>query len=114
MSDDELSPERLRRILERIARRFDETEKLDAPVSVKPDWWTPRIFLVIEIGLHRFEQIQEELGIARNILTDRLTTMVELEILKREMYSENPKRFEYFINTDDEDGPSGQPAMVLV
>ena len=113
MSDDEYIPERLQRILERIARRINETEKLDAPVSVKPDWWTPRIFLVIDGGQRRFEQIQEELGIARNILTDRLRTMVDLGILKKQMYSETPKRFEYFINSDDDDGPSGQPALVL-
>ena len=113
MSDHELIPERLQRILERIARRIDETEKLDAPVSVKPDWWTPRIFLVIDNGRNRFEQIQEELGIARNILTDRLRTMVDIGILKKQMYSETPKRFEYFINLDDDDGPSGQPALVL-
>jgi DNA-binding HxlR family transcriptional regulator len=114
MSDDEFIPERLQRILERIARRINETEKLDAPVSVRADWWTPRIFLVIEDGQHRFEQIQDELGIARNILADRLRTMVDLGILKRQMYSEKPKRFEYFINSDGDDGTSGQPAIVLV
>ena len=112
MSEEDFIPERLQKILERIARKIDETEKLDGRVFVRPDWWTPRIFRVIENGQHRFEQIQEELGISRNILTDRLTTMVNLGILKKVLYSEKPKHFEYVINADDDDGMSGQPAIV--
>jgi DNA-binding HxlR family transcriptional regulator len=109
-SDDEI-PDEMQRILERIASRINETDKLDARVAIQPDWWSPRIFRAIEIGLHRFEEIQAELGIARNILTDRLGTMVGLEILLKKQYSERPRRFEYFINHDGE-GTAGQPAIV--
>ena len=34
-------------------------------------------------GHHRFEEMREELGISRNILTDRLNTLVESEVLHR-------------------------------
>jgi hypothetical protein len=112
MSDDEFIPERLQRILERIERLIAQTEKLSVPVAVRPDVSTIRIFVAIENGAIRFEDIQNQLGIARNILTDQLSIMVKLGILKTQMYSETPKRYEYFINTDDDDGPSGQPALV--
>jgi DNA-binding HxlR family transcriptional regulator len=45
--------------------------------------------------VRRFEQFQESLGIARNILTDRLSRLVEEGILERVRYTERPERFEY-------------------
>jgi DNA-binding HxlR family transcriptional regulator len=114
MSDDDLIPMRLQRILNRIARSIDQTEKLSIPVAVRPDEWTIQIFQAIESGRHHFSEIQLELGTARNILTDRLTIMMKLGILTRVNSRTQPNRYEYFINSDDEDGPSGQPAMVLV
>ena len=111
MSDDEFIPERLQRILERIERLIAQTGRVNSRVTIRPDVSTIRIFIAIENGANHFEDIHNQLGLARNILTDQLSTMVELGILKKQMYSEQPQRFEYFINTDD-DGPSGQPALV--
>jgi DNA-binding HxlR family transcriptional regulator len=45
--------------------------------------------------LRRFDQFQESLGIARNVLTDRLNRLVEEEILERVRYNERPERYEY-------------------
>lgn len=112
MSDEDFIPMRLQRILNRIARSIDQTEKLSVPVAVRPDEWTIQVFQVIDSGRHHFVEIQSELGIARNILTDRLMTMIKLGILTRANSRTQPHRYEYFINTDDEDGPSGQPAIV--
>ena len=47
------------------------------------------------LGLRKFDEIQESLGIARNVLTDRLNRLVEQEILERVRYRERPERFEY-------------------
>src|SRR3979411_1285157 len=47
------------------------------------------------LGLRRFEQFQESLAIARNVLTDRLNRLVEEGILERVRYSERPERYEY-------------------
>ena len=46
-------------------------------------------------GVRRFEQMQRNLGIARNILTDRLQKLVGHGILERRRYQERPERFEY-------------------
>src|SRR2546423_2147446 len=57
--------------------------------------WTLLIVRDAFLGLRRFEQFQESLGIARNILTDRLRRLVDEGILERVRYSERPERFEY-------------------
>ena len=57
--------------------------------------WTLLIIRDVFLGLRRFDQLQESLGVARNVLTDRLNRLVEEGILERAQYSERPPRFEY-------------------
>ena len=57
--------------------------------------WTLLIIRDAFLGLRRFDQFQESLGIARNVLTDRLTRLVEAGLLERSRYSERPERYEY-------------------
>jgi DNA-binding HxlR family transcriptional regulator len=57
--------------------------------------WTLLIVRDAFLGLRRFEQFQESLGIARNVLADRLARLVDEGILERVRYSERPERFEY-------------------
>ena len=57
--------------------------------------WTLLIVRDVFLGLRRFDQLHESLGIARNVLTDRLSKLVEAGILERVRYSERPERFEY-------------------
>src|SRR5438094_8351397 len=57
--------------------------------------WTLLIVRDAFLGLRRFEQFQESLGIARNVLTDRLNGLVDEGVLDRVRYSERPERYEY-------------------
>jgi DNA-binding HxlR family transcriptional regulator len=57
--------------------------------------WTLLIVRDAFLGLHRFEEFQQSLGIARNVLTDRLNRLVDEGILERVRYNERPARFEY-------------------
>ncbi len=57
--------------------------------------WTLLIVRDAFFGIRRFEQFQESLGIARNVLADRLARLVEEGIFDRVRYSEHPERFEY-------------------
>jgi DNA-binding HxlR family transcriptional regulator len=57
--------------------------------------WTLLIVRDAFLGLTRFEQFQDNLGIARNVLADRLHRLVEHGVLERVLYSERPERFEY-------------------
>ncbi len=57
--------------------------------------WTLLIVRDAFLGLTRFEQFTKSLGIARNVLADRLETLVDAGILERVRYLERPERFEY-------------------
>jgi DNA-binding HxlR family transcriptional regulator len=62
-------------------------------LEVVGERWTLLIVRDAFLGKRRFEEFQESLGIARNVLTDRLNRLVDEEILERVPYSE--RRFEY-------------------
>jgi DNA-binding HxlR family transcriptional regulator len=64
-------------------------------VAVLGERWTLVILREAFNGRRRFEDIQRDLGIARNILADRLQTLVEEGVLERRPYQERPQRFEY-------------------
>ena len=64
-------------------------------LEVVGERWTLLIVRDAFLGLRRFDQFQESLGIARNVLTDRLGRLVEEGILDRVRYSERPERYEY-------------------
>ena len=58
----------------------------------------PWAFLVLReafLGVHRFDDMQANLRIARNILTDRLERLVAGGVLRRQRYQRRPDRFEY-------------------
>ena len=57
--------------------------------------WTLLVLRETFLGTRRFEDFRERLGIARNILTDRLDRLVGEGILERRPYQERPQRFEY-------------------
>ena len=47
------------------------------------EWWTLLVVRDVFFGLHRFDAIRDDLGISRNILTDRLNTLVDGGVLER-------------------------------
>jgi DNA-binding HxlR family transcriptional regulator len=59
------------------------------------EWWSILILRDALHGLTRFDQLQESLGIAPNMLTRRLNALVEAGLLERRRYSEHPPRDEY-------------------
>ena len=64
-------------------------------LEIVGEWWTPLILRDVFAGKRRFEEIQADLGIARNILSDRLSTLVEGGLLEKRRYQESPDRYEY-------------------
>jgi DNA-binding HxlR family transcriptional regulator len=59
------------------------------------EWWSILILRDALHGLSRFDEFQESLGIAPNMLTRRLSSLVEGGLLSRHRYSERPPRYEY-------------------
>ena len=57
--------------------------------------WSPLILRDVYAGITRFDQIQQDLGISRKVLSERLKWLVDNEILERREYSTRPPRHEY-------------------
>ena len=64
-------------------------------LAVVGEPWTPLILRDIVFGITKFDELQRDLGVATNILTDRLTTLVEHGLLTREPYQHRPLRYRY-------------------
>ena len=64
-------------------------------LEVVGERWTLLIVRDAFLGRRRFDEFQESLGIARNVLADRLGRLVDEGVLERVRYSDRPERYEY-------------------
>lgn len=64
-------------------------------LSVIGDRWTMLVLRDCFLGIRRFEQMQERLGITRHVLADRLRKLEAAGVLRREPYQQRPLRHEY-------------------
>jgi DNA-binding HxlR family transcriptional regulator len=76
-----------------------DLSRMQCPIARSLDrvgeWWSILILRDVFQGVTRFDQLQKSLGIAPNMLTRRLKTLVESGLLERRLYSERPPRYEY-------------------
>lgn len=77
---------------------------------IRPKWTLELIYQNL-LGCRRFDQFQQELGIARNLLSTRLLSLTTHGILKKVPINQNGKRFEYRIT---EKGLSLLPMMIAL
>jgi DNA-binding HxlR family transcriptional regulator len=61
------------------------------------DTWSLMILRDAVQGLSKFDQFEKSLGVAPNILTQRLNALVETGFLERRPYQERPVRHEYVL-----------------
>jgi DNA-binding HxlR family transcriptional regulator len=64
-------------------------------LEVVGERWTLLIIRDAFLGLRRFDEFQESLGISRNILTDRLNKLVDEGIFQRVPYGTRSDRYDY-------------------
>jgi DNA-binding HxlR family transcriptional regulator len=64
-------------------------------LALLADRWTFLIVRDAYLGVHRFGELQRNLGIARNVLSDRLSKLVEHGLLERVRYRTDPDWYEY-------------------
>lgn len=72
-------------------------------VEFVTDSWTVLILRDAFLGIRRFDQFVESLGIARNTLTSRLEQLVEADVLETRPYQDNPVRYEYRLTEKGKD-----------
>ena len=80
-------------------------------LDVIGDKWSLLILRDAFYGLRRFDDFQEDLGVARNVLTDRLQKLVATGVFERRRYEERPPRFEYRLT---EKGRALLPVMLAM
>jgi len=88
-----------------------ESCSIQRTLDVIGDRWTLLILRDIFRGVRRFSLIQSDLGIARNLLTDRLSGLVEAGIVDRVPYQDRPLRHEYCLTPK---GRALSPALVAL
>lgn len=62
-----------------------------ATLSVIGDHWSILIIRDLFFGLERFDEIQKDLGIARNVLTDRLGKLIEEGVVAKTRPGGHPR-----------------------
>lgn len=75
------------------------------------EWWSILIIRDALHGLTRFDQFEQSLGIAPNMLTRRLSALVKAGLLERRRYNERPPRYEYILTERGRDFQSVIIAM---
>lgn len=93
-----------------LRERLDECS-LPAALEAMGERWSFLILRASFNGLHHFEEFQQELGIARNILANRLARLVEHGILMRTPCPEDRRKIEYRLT---EKGAALLPTMVAL
>jgi DNA-binding HxlR family transcriptional regulator len=79
-----------------LHRTYDDQNcSIARALEVVGERWTLLILRDAFLGVRRFDDFQQDLGVSRGVLAQRLQWLVDEEILERRSYQENPERFEY-------------------
>jgi DNA-binding HxlR family transcriptional regulator len=106
-----------------------QTCSIAGALEVVGERWSLLIVRDIFLGVRRFDELQRQLGIARNVLQARLTRLIEQGVLEKRPYQERPPRHEYLLTEKGLDlwpmivalmqwgdryaAPAGGPAVVI-
>ncbi|MFI9591447.1 winged helix-turn-helix transcriptional regulator [Nonomuraea sp. NPDC052265] len=92
--------------------RFGEMHcSIAQAVGVIGEPWTPLILRDLFLGLRRFDDLAEDLGISRNLLARRLDHLLATGVVEKRPYQERPVRHEYLLT---EAGRDVVPALLTL
>jgi DNA-binding HxlR family transcriptional regulator len=96
-----------------IREALDDVQNcgLPAALEVMGERWSFMILRAAFNGVHHFEEFLSALGIARNILSNRLARLVEHGIMKRQPLPDDRRKIEYRLT---EKGLDLLPAMLAL
>ena len=89
----------------------DQVCSIARTLEIVGERWTLLILRDAVLGLTRFEEFQEKLGIASNVLTNRLKLLCDEEVLERVPDPQRPGRPKYVL-TDK--GRELAPALIVL
>jgi DNA-binding HxlR family transcriptional regulator len=80
-------------------------------VGIVAEPWTPLILRDLFLGVRRFDVLAEDLGISRNLLTQRLDHLIRAGVVEKRPYHQRPPRYEYLLT---EAGRDIVPALITL
>jgi DNA-binding HxlR family transcriptional regulator len=81
-----------------MRRRFDkENCSVAQALEVLGDWWTLLVIREAFLGVRRFGEFQANLGISKNVLTQRLGHLVDHGVLAQVDVGEHGTHYEYVL-----------------
>jgi len=90
-------------------------QTMDCPIARSLDrvgeWWTILILRDAFGGMTRFDEFEQSLGIAPNMLAKRLEALVEAGLLEKRRYNARPPRHEYLLT---ERGRDFRPVLMAL
>lgn len=78
-------------------------DSVEAALDQVGDRWTFLLLREAFFGVRRFVDFQRNLGVARNLLSDRLGRLVANGVLERRLYQSRPDRHEYVLTDKGSD-----------
>jgi DNA-binding HxlR family transcriptional regulator len=81
----------------------DQVCSVARSLEVVGDRWTLLIVRDAMKGARRFEDFRARLGVAHNVLSDRLGRLAEAGVLERRQYQQRPDRYEYLLTQQGRD-----------
>jgi len=87
------------------------TTLMDEVAQLTGDRWSSLILRSVFTGLRKFDEIRKDTAIATNILSERLSWLVNLDVLEPHAYSTSPQRFEYRLT---EKGIDYYPVLLML
>lgn len=92
-------------------RAVDEACGIAHASAVMGDWWSLLVVREVARGRQRFDELVDELGVSRKVLTERLAQLTGHGVLSREPYQDNPPRHSYRLT---ERGAAFLPVLVAM
>jgi DNA-binding HxlR family transcriptional regulator len=100
-------------LAKKVPARFQRRSKSSKPdagggesfsiFSIIGDRWTSLVIAAAFFGLQRYDDIVASIGIATNILADRLRLLVDVEVFVGNKYQKRPSRYEYHLSDKGRD-----------
>jgi DNA-binding HxlR family transcriptional regulator len=93
------------------AERADHTALMDEVAQITGDRWASLALRSIFTGLRKFDEICRDTAMATNILSERLSWLVEKGVIELHEYSATPRRYEYRLT---EKGIDYYPVLLML
>ena len=97
-----------------MKKQYDIDCNIAQTLNLIGDKWTLLILHAVKVGFKTYKELQENLpGIPTNLLSNRLKTLCEVDLLDCELYSKHPPRYQYNLTDKSNDLDDIYNALII-